>query len=258
MTPGRLDRGLVCCLDGVGGYNWGPRWLRGGLLDAGVACAITIFDWGYGPKGMFIADLVAEEKNKRRAAELAAMVENYERLFPGRPVYLIGHSAGAGMVVFALEQMADETRVDDVFLLAPALDPERNLAPALRHVRSRCFATYSPADVALMGLGTSVFATLDRKHTLGAGLVGFKLPQALSPEDGHQYRKLRQAGWDTALLKKGLWGGHMGWSSPRFACEYIAPVLRGDEAPAIFQPLATLPSESTVGEGTTAQGESEQ
>jgi pimeloyl-ACP methyl ester carboxylesterase len=237
MSAARLDRGLVFCLDGVGGYNIGPRWVRDGLDEGGCQCAVYIFNWGYGPAGMFVADIMDETGNKKRAAELARLIENYQGFYPGRPVYLIGHSGGGGMVIFALEEMKPGTRVDGVFLLAPAVDPERNLAPALRHVSGQCLVTYSPADFALMGLGTSVFATMDRKHTVAAGLVGFKMPRGLSPDDQAQYRKLRQAGWDPSFFKKGILGGHMSWSSPWFAREFIAPVLRGEPASPVFQPV---------------------
>lgn len=28
LVPARLQNGIVFCLDGIGGYNWGPQWLR--------------------------------------------------------------------------------------------------------------------------------------------------------------------------------------------------------------------------------------
>jgi len=254
LSPVRLDQGLVFCLDGIGGYNIGPQWVREGLDKGGVASAIHIFEWGHGPAGMFIADLVDETGNRKRAAELARMVENYQRFYPGRPVYLIGHSGGAGMVVFALEQMSTDTQVDAAFLLAPALDPGRNLAPALRHVRRYCLATSSPADFPLMGTGTSIFGTMDRKHTLSAGLVGFQVPKDLSPGDRADYRRLRQAKWDAKLLATGHLGGHMGWSSTAFAREFIAPVLRGEEPPAIFKPVTGNAEDTPQASGAALVG----
>ncbi len=237
MTPERLDQGLVFSLDGVGGYNWGPRWLRKGLDEGGVKSGICIFSWGHGPAGMFVADIWDTEGNQRRAAELAALIENYQRSYPGRPVYLVGHSGGAGMVVFALEKLKPGCQVNGAFLLAPALDPQRNLAPALRHVRRYCFTTYSPADVPLMGLGTSLFATMDGKHTVSAGLVGFRMPENLSAADRKEYAKMRQAGWSKTFLKKGHLGGHMDWSSTTFAREFLAPIMLGKKSSPAFEPL---------------------
>lgn len=246
LVPERLSQGLVFCLDGVGGYNWGPQWLRDGLDEAGVKSAIYIFPWGHGPAGMFLADLMDETGNRKRAAELARLVENYQKYYPGRPVYLIGHSGGAGIVVFALEAMKPGAQVDGVFLLAPALDPSRNLAPALVHVRTNIYVTHSATDVALMVLGTSTFGTIDRKHTVGAGLLGFHVPAGLSEADLEQYRKLRQAGWDTALLTKGNLGSHMSWTTAAFAREYIAPILLGREASPLFK-AAVGPADNATG-----------
>ena len=237
MSAERVCNGLVFSLDGVGGYNWGPRWLREGLEEGGVKYGIYIFDWGHGPAGMFVADLWDVEGNKKRAGELAELVERYQKSYPGRPVYLIGHSGGGGMVVFALEEMKAGVQVDDVFLLAPALDPDRNLAPALAHVRNRCYVTYSKADLGLMGLGTTIFTTMDGKHKAGAGLVGFNMPAELSEGERVQYGKLLQAGWEGSLLKVGHFGGHMGWTSAGFAKEIIAPILLGREAGPIFKPM---------------------
>jgi len=258
MGAERLEHGLVVSLDGVGGYNWGPQWLRDGLNQAGVRSAIYIFDWGHGPAGMFLADLMDESGNREQARELARMVENYQRYYPGRPVYLIGHSGGAGIVVFALEAMKSTTQVDGVFLLAPALDPDRNLAPALAHVRQNVYVTHSPADVALMGLGTSTFGTMDRKHTVSAGLVGFRIPTNLSAADARQYAKLRQAEWKPDLLSKGNLGGHMSWTTSAFAREYIAPIVLGRPASPIFQaavaPATASPTTRAANSGASVRG----
>ncbi len=237
MSPQRLEHGLVFSLDGVGGYNWGPRWLRSGLDEAQCPYAFYIFDWGHGPAGMFFTDLWDTDGNQRRASELADLILNYQKFYPGRPVFLIGHSGGGGMVDFTLEQLPEGVQVDVAFLLAPALDPGRNLAPALRHVRKACYVTYSAGDVGLMGLGTSVFTTMDGKHTVGAGLVGFRLPPDLSAADRAEYAKLRQASWNVSLVKSGALGGHMGWSSPGFARDFIAPILAGGEPAPIFRPI---------------------
>ena len=66
MTPERLDAGLVVSLDGVGGYDWGPRWIREGLDEAGVKSAIVIYDWSKGPAGLWVGDLVDESATASR------------------------------------------------------------------------------------------------------------------------------------------------------------------------------------------------
>jgi len=231
VTQERLEAGLVVSLDGVGGYNWGPKWLRAGLDEAGVASAIVIYDWSMGPKGMFVADLVDEARNRAAAKDLAQMVETYTAAMPNRPVTLIGHSGGTAVVVWALEDLPEGIQVERAILMAPALAPDYDLSKALRHVRSRLYVMYSYADVPLMAAGTAVFGTMDRQHSVSAGLVGFKMPANVEPAERAQYLKVRQIPWTISLIKTGHLGGHMGWTSTRFARDFLAPILTGKTDP---------------------------
>lgn len=236
VTRERLEAGLVVSLDGVGGYNWGPRWLRSGLDAAGVGAAIVIYDWSKGPAGMFVGDLMDEARNRAAANDLAQLVATYVAALPDRPVTLIGHSGGAAVVVWALEALPDGCQVERAILLAPALAPEYDLSPALRAVRQQMYVMYSKADVGLMAAGTAVFGTMDRQHTVSAGLVGFTVPAA--PADKAQYLKVRQVPWTTGLVKSGHLGGHMGWTTARFARDFLAPILIGESDPG--QPMVVL------------------
>ena len=231
-TAERLEAGLVVSLDGVGGYNWGPRWLRSGLDEAGVKSALIIYDWSRGPSGLWVGDLMARERNQAAANDLATRVATYASAMPHRPVTLIGHSGGAAVVVWALEAMPENCKVERAILLAPALSPDYDLTKALRAVRSRLYVMYSNADVGLLGAGTAVFGTMDRQHSVSAGLVGFKL----TPEvDAGEYAKVRQVPWSLDFVKMGHLGGHMGWTTTRFARDFLAPILAGKSDPG--QPL---------------------
>jgi len=231
---------MVVSLDGIGGYDWGPRWLRTGLDQANVKAAIVIYDWSKGPKGLFVADLVDEPRNRQAARDLAQMVATYVAAMPNRPVTLIGHSGGAAIVVWALEAMPENCRVERVILLAPALAPDYNLTRALRAVRSRLYVMYSPADVGLMGAGTMAFGTMDRQHSLGAGLVGFRWPADAGEETRAEYAKVREVRWTLNLITAGNYGGHMGWTTTRFARDFLAPILTGQSDPgeALLPPPA--------------------
>ena len=225
LTKERLETGLVISLDGVGGYNWGPRWLRTGLDEAGILSAIMIYDWSMGPGGLFVGDLMDENRNHTAANELARTVATYIAAMPNRPVTLIGHSGGAAVVVWALEALPKDCQVDRAVLLAPALAPNYNLSRALRAVRKRMYVMHSPADVGLLAAGTAVFGTMDRRHSVSAGLVGFEAPGNLTPEERCEYAKIRQIRWTFDLVRAGNLGGHMGWTTTRFAREFIAPIL---------------------------------
>jgi pimeloyl-ACP methyl ester carboxylesterase len=246
MTGERLNVGMVVSLDGVGGYNWGPQWLREGLDEAGLKTAIVIYDWSKGPSGLFVGDLVDRGHNRETAQELARMVATYIEAKPGRPVTLIGHSGGAAIVTWALEDLPPGVQVERAILLAPAMTPDYNLAKALRGVRQRLCVMYSAGDVGLMGAGTLAFGTMGGQHTVSAGLMGFRLPKDLPLEQEREYTKVRQVGWNFDFVKMGNLGGHMGWTSTRFAREFIAPILKGATDPG--EPLVvTTPAPGRPG-----------
>ena len=246
VTRERLRAGLVVSLDGVGGYNWGPRWLRSGLDSAGVGAAIVIYDWSKGPGSLFVGDLVDETRNRDTAENLARLLDAYVAAMPDRPVAVVGHSGGAAVAVWALEALPEGCCIDRVLLLAPALTPTYDLSAALRHVRTRMYVMYSKADVGLMGAGTAIFGTMDGRHSVSAGLVGFTLPP--DPDDRTQYLKVRQVPWTVDLVKSGHLGGHMGWTTSRFARDFIAPILIGQTDPGrpmlvVGQAADTVPTQ---------------
>jgi hypothetical protein len=89
------------------------------------------------------------------------------------------------------------------------------------------------------------FGTMDRKHSVAAGLVGFRMPEAAA--DRTQYTKVHQVKWTLDLAAKS-WhlGGHMGWTTTRFARDFLGPILLGQRDPG--RPMAVLkPSAATAG-----------
>jgi len=236
LSAERLDRGLVVCLDGVGGWNWLPRLMRHGLDRGGVDAAIVIYNWSVGPLGLWVTDLFVTRRNRRVARDLAEILVAYRARKPGRPVTLIGHSGGGAVAAWTLEALPAGFQVDRTLLLAPALAPRYNLARALAHVRDGLLATHSWGDLALMGLGTTLFGTIDRRFGPSAGLVGFRLPRDLAPEDEARYAGVRQLAWRPWMLREGHLGEHTGWTGIRFARRVLAPVVRGEAMPG--QPLA--------------------
>lgn len=229
VTQQRMDTGLIVSLDGIGGYDWGPRWLRSGLDEAGCTSAIVIYDWSKGWTGFWIGDLWAQERNHAVARDLAHLIMSYEAAEPGRPVTIIGHSGGGAVVVWALEALPDDCKVERAILLAPALSPDYDLSKALRAVRSRLYVTYSHGDVGTMAVGTEALGTMDGKHSVSAGLTGFSLPA--QPADIQQYAKVRQIGWTWSQWKITDWGDHMSWTTTRFARDYLAPIIAGKTDP---------------------------
>ncbi len=147
--------------------------------------------------------------------------------------------------------------VEAAFLLAPAMSPRYNLAPALRAVRREVVVFWSPLDVLILGVGTSLFGTVDRVHTVAAGLVGFQIPPDLDAEGQRLYAaKLRQVRWTPSMVASGNFGGHAGTDNPAFLRKYVVPLLRKDaanpdtEPPRESSPPVAAPIISGVGATT--------
>src|SRR2546421_135965 len=77
--------------------------------------------------------------------ELAREVAAIKQEDPGRPVYLLGHSAGAAIVVRAAECLPGDT-VERIVLLAAALSPTYDLRRALAATRVGIVSYYSRHD----------------------------------------------------------------------------------------------------------------
>ena len=130
--------------------------------------------------------------------------------------------------------MLDEETVERVVLLAPALSPDYDLSAALRAVRREIVVFWSPFDLIILGAGTRVFGTIDRVKTVGAGLVGFRVPAGntgrLRPAFVNTTSSVRFAG-SPRMAASGHLGGHMGPDSPFFLRKYVVPLLGIEETP---------------------------
>ena len=137
---------------------------------------------------------------------------------------LVGKSGGAGIVVWALESLPDDS-VEVAVLIAPALSPTYDLARAMRAVRREMVVFWSPLDVIILGLGTRLFGTIDQVKSVSAGMVGFRPPASSDDPNRVQYAKLRQIRWRPEMAATGSLGGHLGSDSPAFLRKYVLPLL---------------------------------
>jgi len=128
------------------------------------------------------------------------------------------------MAIFVCEALPKEVQVDRVILLAAAISPEYDLTPTLAHCRSGLVNFYSEGDWFDAGILTTLFGTMDRKHTATAGRLGFLDSKGqLATGNG-----LTQIAWRPAWRKLGHHGGHPGWASRAWAREVLAPLTRDD------------------------------
>ncbi|HEU5116053.1 MAG TPA: hypothetical protein VFT74_05185, partial [Isosphaeraceae bacterium] len=85
-------------------------------------------------------------------------------------------------------------------------------------------------DMIILGAGTKLFGTIDRKRALSAGMVSFRIPPGLDANAKTQYAKLRQVRWRPGMASSGYLGGHVGPDSPAFLHKYVVPLLCVDPA----------------------------
>lgn len=121
----------------------------------------------------------------------------------------------------ALELLPRGVYVDDVVLLAGAVDPWRDLSDAMTHVCGRIINSYSAMDFLILGAGTSLFGTGDRTYGPSAGMVGLRHPSA---DDA----RVVQIPWRPAMIAQGRLGDHFTAAASEFFARHIAPCSTDD------------------------------
>jgi pimeloyl-ACP methyl ester carboxylesterase len=209
---------------GIGGYGHDDHGWVNGIKAAGYSGKTEIWDWTgkLGP----ISALWAHARQRTEARRIADRVLRLRSESPARPLMLVGHSAGAGLVVMALEDLPPDLQVDGVVLLAPALSRTYDLTRALRHVRGRADVFYSERDTLVLALGTFFLGTVDGVHGEAAGHGGFVKPSGGS---GEAYAKLIVHPYSDDRRLHGDDGGHEGILKSTVAAAVVAPLLPGHE-----------------------------
>jgi pimeloyl-ACP methyl ester carboxylesterase len=120
--------------------------------------------------------------------KIAEDIYEYQRVYPGRAVHLIGQSGGSAVAIFVLEALAESgaSPVTGVILLDASLSADYDLTVALGKSTQGIVNFRNSEDVAVLGVGTAVMGNIDGGHGDSAGRTGFKA----SPEC--QQLKLQQ------------------------------------------------------------------
>lgn len=220
LEPERLDAGLVLILPGIEGRSFFNMAILQGLLDADVPYALDIVDWTTGNKLLALYHLRSWQRNLRVAGELAARIAEYRQLYPGRPVWIIGHSGGGAMALLTAQSLPDDVRLTGLILLAAAISPGFDLSIARAKVERGLWNFYSWLDCLFTGLGTTVFGTIDGRHGPAAGMIGLRTP---SDDNGLTVVTQTCHGW--AMTRQFNLGGHFGCVHRVFIEEAIASIL---------------------------------
>jgi pimeloyl-ACP methyl ester carboxylesterase len=225
--PASPPQGVVFVANGSGDFRSVSTNLSRAVAEAGLPLEIETAVWSHG-YGRYIADHVDHENHLVEGDRLAEQVSAYSRTYPGRKIYLIGHSAGCAVVLRAAERLPPDS-VDRIILLAPSVCTEYDLRPALRTARGGIDAFTSEEDRVVLGLGMRIVGTADRRCRTAAGQYGFT-PVIDAPGDAALYQRLRQHPWDPMVAWSGHEGGHYGSNQTGYLRAYVLPLLAGESA----------------------------
>lgn len=241
----RVPHGYIYYCDGAGGgglLNWSGG-LRKGLREGGYPGTGEIFRWNTG-LGV-VADQDASVEYKRgKAQEMAQKAAGYAREHPNAPVTFIGLSAGTAVVVFALEELPNNVRVNDAVLCGASISSTYDLTRALQNLDGKMYVFTSEKDEVL-GFLVPMAGTADREAggVPAAGLGGFRMPYPASAETRQEYAKIVTIPWRPEFALYGYQGGHTDVLSAKFVAAYIAPRLARQVGPA---PAALASTEGKV------------
>ena len=199
-----------------------------GLVNGGFSGDVMIYDWTEGDDG--IDALRNTERNKKEARRIASVLVARHVADPQSKIYLTSHSGGAGLAVWALEDLPADVHVQSIVFMSPALSPTYDLSQALRHVAGQAYVFSSSSDNLVLGIGTRLFGTIDGVKTDAAGRVGFTRPAHADPE---QYRKLVSLPYDPAWARFHDYGDHVGGMTRTFGQNVLLPLLLSGIMPGV-------------------------
>ncbi len=232
VDAARLAQGVTFVLPGVEGESPYCHGMCNGLKDADIPGAVIIYDWAIAFPIGFFPNLMNLRRNRLKAAELTDMILRYQARHPGRPVHLVANSGGAFIALMAVAALPEDHPIDGIALLGGAVSCDYDLSEALQRTKKGIINSYSDRDWLVLGWGTSLFGTSDRKSTHSCGFKGFREPASAGEDDPRTklYRKLQQIPWRPDMCEDcEHWGTHLTSSSRKFVKKYIAPWIA--EAP---------------------------
>jgi pimeloyl-ACP methyl ester carboxylesterase len=232
--------GITFYCPGAGNIDFGDGGIREGLKAAGYNGQVASVMWtiSFNPA----IDQTLRLNAHFGAAELARSIERYQDRFPGRPVNVIGLSAGTGVAVWAVEHLPKGHSVENVILLSSSLSSDYDLSKALANVKGKIYNYYSSEDPILAG-PMKVFGTIDGQFFVdGAGSVGLHPPRGSN--------RIVNVGWRREFSRYGYYGGHTDVTSPAFVrakiSEHITGIKPSDNKRAAANPVARVPQVESV------------
>ncbi|MGD8452706.1 MAG: hypothetical protein PVJ57_12880 [Phycisphaerae bacterium] len=210
----QAEYGITFYCPGAGNIDFGDQGIRQGLRRAGYRGQVASVMWTVS----FNPAIDQRLGNARLGGtRLARYIEDYIERFPDREVNVVGLSAGTGVAVWAMEDLKEGYKVNNVILLSSSLYYRYDVSKALRRVKGQIYNFYSSEDPILAG-PMKIFGTVDGKFGEdGAGAVG------LHPPTGEE--RIVNIAWCPEFRQYGYYGGHTDVTSPDFVYARIAQYI---------------------------------
>ncbi|MBN1514777.1 MAG: hypothetical protein JXB13_22385 [Phycisphaerae bacterium] len=191
--------------------------MRKGLRSAGYDGQFQNYLWtsflGWGTDHLLVA------RSGLMAQGLADRIERLRRDYPDGEIHAMGLSAGTAVILDALARLPEGADVDTVVLFSSSVHANRDLTPALAHVRRTLYSTCSRHDLIL----SSLVITADGETGPAAGRTGFRIPPNLPKSERSAYAKVVNLPWMPNYAAYGWNGGHVAATRAEFVKHVIAP-----------------------------------
>src|SRR5262249_48129493 len=101
-------------LPGIAGIKSIDRSVNRGIEDAGFPGDIENYDWTDADPG--IGALISYQRNHKEAQLIADKLVQERNARPGARMFILAHSGGCGLAVWALEDLPANVKIDTVIL----------------------------------------------------------------------------------------------------------------------------------------------
>jgi pimeloyl-ACP methyl ester carboxylesterase len=222
LPAAAAEPAVVLVADGAGDYRGLSKAVTQAVAAAGLPLIVEPACWSHGYRRS-LADQVDQAHARAEGRRLAERVLAYRTACPERPVYLLAHSAGAAVVLYAAAWLPPDS-VDRILLLAPTVSAYADVRPALRCARAGVDVFTSCRDRCAWVVAFTQIGAEGHLLPRVAARVGF-VPRGHGPEDALLYGKLRQYAWEPSWICLGHEGGHYGIYTPEFLRHCVLPRL---------------------------------
>lgn len=215
--------GLVVLLNGIEGTHAFHQGTIAGLKAGGVEARIEVCDWTTGMPFLFLMHLQHDRFHEAAAKDLAAKLSQYKQQQPTTSISIVAHSGGTRIAAQCVELLPINT-IDKVLFVSSALAPSYPIDHVSQRVRTGVWNLQSSyIDAPLLACGTFVAGTMDNRHTISAGLVGFHRTM--------ESTKVIDVPYTLSNVKDFDFGGHYGGLTYFTARDRLAPILNAGLRP---------------------------